>query len=305
MSSNSTCSSAVRERLIFGFNTFYGDMLASLAKTDELLKKRLKKNYRVLDRKSDTYLVDFYRSAKDLGTLGRIFDDDCEDDDSVANLQVARGLKYKEIPATEFPTVRLLGAFAWLFGELCSATEEESDDDRESAVVAVNELFERLIESVSRIQTGMSWGSALEGMVDDEARDVFKATLSKLAETSSANAITAAASAGVDAIGEAKPNITSRLNDMDVDAMTNAFDMMKCSKLGNIVQEISNSIDKDQLRQAVESGDMMGENNMEMMGNLFKQVSGAITGKLQSGELSQDDLLKETTSLMASMKGVM
>jgi hypothetical protein len=87
--------------------------------------------------------------------------------------------------------------------------------------------------------------------------------------------------------------------------VTSAFDMMKCSKLGSIVQEISESIDKDKLRRAVESGDMTGENNMEMMGNLFKQVSGAITGKLQSGEISQEDLLKETSSLMASMKGVM
>ena len=87
--------------------------------------------------------------------------------------------------------------------------------------------------------------------------------------------------------------------------MTNAFDMMKCSKLGSIVQEISESIDKDALRKAVDSGDMMSGGNVEMMGALFKQVSGAsITSKLQSGELDQDDLLRETTSLMGSMKGV-
>lgn len=305
-----TTTAAVRERIVFGFNTFYGDLLASVAKSDDLLKKRLKKNYRVLDRKSDGYLVDFHRSAADLDTLGHIFDDGCEEDDSVANLQVARGLRYKEISPAEFPTVRLLGAFAWLFGELCAASAEDDGEDRDSAVVAVNELFERLIESVSRIQGGLSWGSALEGMVDDEARDVFRSTLSKLAETSRGNAAEASrgiAAGGEPAVGDgaAGADIASRLNDMDVDAMTNAFDMMKCSKLGSIVQQISESIDKDQLRQAVESGDMMGENNMEMMGNLFKQVSGAITGKLQSGELSQEDLLKETTSLMASMKGVM
>lgn len=299
-------TSAVRERLIFGFNTFYGDMLASIAKSDDLLKKRLKKGYRVLDRKSDVYLVDFYRSAKEREVFGRVFDDGNEEDEALGGLMVARGLKFKEIPEAEFPTVRLLCAFAWLFGELCTASEEP-EEDREAAVTAVNELFERLIEGVSRIQSGQSWGSGLDGLVDDEARDIFRATFTKLSEASRANVSAAVATKDDDnaAVATASASAMGGLSEKDVDAMTSAFDMMKCSKLGSIVQEISDSIDKDALRKAVESGDMMSGANADMMGNLFKQVSGAITSKLQSGELDQDDLLRETTSLMGSMKGVM
>lgn len=294
-------TAAVRERLIYGFNTFYGDMLSSVAKSDQMLKKRLKKSYRVLDRKSDVYLTDFYRSAKELEAFGRVFDDGNEEDDAVGGLMVARGLKFREIPETEFPTVRLLCAFAWLFGELCAASEEP-EEEREAAVTAVNELFERLIEGVSRIQSGMSWGSGLDGLVDDEARDIFRATFTKLAEASKASSNSAepaeSASGGEESSG-------GGLSGGDVDAMTSAFDMMKCSKLGSIVKDISESIDKDALRKAVESGDIMSGANADMMGNLFKQVSGAITSKLQSGELDQEDLLRETTSLMGSMKGVM
>lgn len=287
-----TTSSAVRERLVYGFNTFYGDLLSSVSKADETLKKRLKKCYRVLDRKSDAYLLDFYKSATESAALSKLFDDDCLGSDSVNDLQVARGMRLKELPASEFPTVRLLAAFAWLFGELCSAAEITAEGEKEGAVVAVNELFERLVESVSRIQGGLSWGAALDGMVDDEARAVFRSTLSKLAEASGA-------------VAKGGATASSALSDKEVDDMTSAFDMMNCSKLGSIVQEISNGIDKEQLRKAVESGDLMGEKNMNMMGKLFRQVSAAITGKLQSGEISQEDLLKETSTLMSSMKGVL
>ena len=182
-------------------------MLSSIAKSDDLLKKRLKKGYRVLDRKSDVYMVDFYRSAKEREVFGRVFDDGLEDDDALAGLMVARGLKFKEIPSAEFPTVRLLCAFAWLFGELCSAAEEP-EGEREAAVTAVNELFERLIEGVSRIQSGLSWGSGLDGLVDDEARDIFRATFTKLAEAAKANAVVATADAAPS--GEASPR-TRRL----------------------------------------------------------------------------------------------
>ena len=281
--SSSPDAAVVRERLVFGFNTFYGELLAGVARSDDLLKRRLKKGYRVLDRKSDAYLLDFHASARELGTLGRVFDEGCGDDPSVQELQVARGLRYREIPPGEFSSVRLLCAFAWLLGELIAATEEEDEEARESAVAAVNELFERLIENVSRVQGGMSWGGALDGLVDEEARAIFSATLSSLAGS--------------------RPGGGDRLTDSDVESMASAFDMMKCSKLGGIVQEISNSIDKDSLRQAVEAG--ADQPNMDMMGDLFKKVSGAITSKLASGEISNEDLIRETTSLMSSMKGIM
>lgn len=258
-----------------------------MSKADEELKRRLKKCYRVLDRKSDTYLLDFYKSATAGSALSKVFDDDCLANESVVNIQVARGMRIKELPDSEFPTVRLLASFAWLFGELCAASDIPDEHEREDAVIAVNELFERLIESVSRIQNGMSWGSALDGMVDDEARMVFRSTLSKLAEASSAPAPRPA---------------SGSLSDNDVSAMSRAFDMMNCSKLGSIVQEISSGIDKEQLRKAVESGDLLGENNMNMMGNLFRQVSAAITGKIQSGEISQEDLIKETSTLMSTIR---
>lgn len=280
-----TTNNTARDSLVYGFNTFYGELLSSIVKTDELIKKRMKKNYRVLDRKSDTYLLDFYKATKECGALASVFEAGGEESDAVLELQIARGLRFKEVSKeTAFPTVRLLCAIAWLFGELCASSDETEVSDKESGVFAVNELFQRLVESVSRIQMGLSWGDALDGMVDEEAREIFRSTLSCIAEN------------------------TAREQPADhaksIESMTDAFDMLKCSKLGSIVQEISRSIDQDKLRKAVESGNLLGGENMDIMGDLFRQVSGAITSKLHSGELSNEDLIKETANIMTGMKGL-
>lgn len=286
-----TTTKTARDSLVYGFNTFYGELLSAIAKTDDLIKKRLKKNYRVLDRKSDSYLVEFYNGAKACGALAVAFEAGADESEAVLELQIAKGLKFKEVSKDEaFPTVRLLCAIAWLFGELCAVADVEDEGERDSGVFAVNELFQRLVESVSRISAGLPWGDALDGMVDEEARDIFRATLGGLADNKKKlAALTTTGGCG---------------GDRAMESMSDAFDMMKCSKLGSIVQEISRSIDQEKLRQAVESGNLLSGDNMAVMGDLFKQVSGAITSKLHSGELSNEDLIKETANIMSGMKGM-
>lgn len=283
MSSQVSC---VRERLVFAFNTFYSDFLSDVTKADEVIKKRLKKHYRVLNRKSDQYLIDFHGSAVSNGTLEHVFDD-FGDSAEVGELLVARGLKYKDLPGDQLAHVRMLCAVSWLFAELCDASEAQDNDD---SVTAINELFEKFMEGVAAVQLGKSWGGSIDCVLDEDAKRIFRNTLTTLTISGSEAAS-----------DDREPD---QLTDEDRDAMTNAFEMMKCSKLGGIVQEISQSIDKNQLKEAVQNGGLGGD-NMDMMGDLFKQVSGAITSKLQSGEISNDDLIAETMSLMGSVKGMM
>lgn len=282
-----TMTSAVKDRLVYGFNTFYGDLLSMIAKSDTILKKRLKKHYRVLNRKSDSYLLDFWKSAKEHDTFRFIFEDDGWDHDAVKNLTVCRGLRYSELSDGFRPMTRMLCAFAWMFGELCDASEEEGEE----AVIAVNEMFEKFMEAVVSVQSGLSWGKYVDEIVDEDAKSVMKSSLVLLVEAKEGGSDIPAAAAA---------------SGPGVDDITEAFDMMGNSKLGSIVQEISKTIDKDKLKAAVENGQgINGEGNMELMGDLFKQVSGAITSKLQSGELNNEDLIQETMSLMNSVKGLM
>ncbi len=312
--------SVVLERLVFGFNTFYSDFLAVLAKNDDTIKKRLKKHYRVINRKSDEYLIAFHKSCGETEAFGHVFDDEANMEGcSAGDLMVARGLKYRDLPNSisevVLAHVRTLSALAWIFGELCDAAsveDAENGEPDEAAVQAVNELFERFMESIAAVQMGKSWGAALDGMVDDEARAVFRSTLTSF------TALQRGGELEDDEEGRGRSLVAGEdedeeagLTEHDKETMMNAFDMMKCSKLGNIVQEISESIDKEKLKKAVEGG--VGAEggidpsnmNMDMMGDLFRQVSGAITSKLQSGEISNEDLVSETMTLMNSVKGMM
>nr|WRJ69743.1 hypothetical protein TetV2_00294 [Oceanusvirus sp.] len=316
--------SAVRERLVFGFNTFYSDFLAVLAKNDDAIKKRLKKHYRVINRKSDEYMIAFHKSCAETEAFSTIFDDEANPEGcSSGDLLVARGLKYRDLPSSisrvVLAHVRTLSALAWIFGELCDAAESgesgEATEEGEAAVQAVNELFERFMESIAAVQMGKSWGAALDGMVDDEARAVFRSTLTSFTALQRGGELEdeddddeGRGRSRTEGEGEGEDE---GITEHDKETMINAFDMMKCSKLGSIVQEISESIDKEKLKKAVEAG--VGTQggidpsnmNMDMMGDLFRQVSGAITSKLQSGEISNEDLVSETMTLMNSVKGMM
>lgn len=274
--SEGALAQSAKERIVFGFNTFYSDFLSGLAKSSDAMRRRLKKNYRVVDRKSDAYLIEFWRSAKSSGALAAVFDEGASmSTPQVSAMSLAKALHGSDVPESEFPAVRLLCAVAWLFDELVAACEEPEEDAKESGAAAVSDLFQRLISSVSAVHSGQPWGDALDGVLDESARGVMRATLASLAEGGSAVRADAAAA--------------------------DAFDMLNCSKLASLVRDISESVDKEELRGAIESGDLTGPGSMDVMGKLFRQVSSAISEKIKTGEISQQDLVAETSRILGAL----
>jgi hypothetical protein len=92
--------------------------------------------------------------------------------------------------------------------------------------------------------------------------------------------------------------------------MEDILEQMKSSKLGEIAEEISKTIDKDKLAQAF-SGEngmenmiqgLMSGKNVGMIGELIQQVGDKINKKLQDGDMKEEDLLKDAFSLMGRMK---
>jgi hypothetical protein len=43
--------------------------------------------------------------------------------------------------------------------------------------------------------------------------------------------------------------------------------------------------------------------SVDMMGDILRKISGAITNKLESGDLSNDDIIAETVKMMNNVKG--
>ena len=84
-------------------------------------------------------------------------------------------------------------------------------------------------------------------------------------------------------------------------------------KIGNFVKELAEEISenladvigKDDMNDVRSTKDVIEKlmKNPKKISDLFKTVNDKLQGKLQSGEISQEELLKEVTEIMTKMKG--
>lgn len=84
-------------------------------------------------------------------------------------------------------------------------------------------------------------------------------------------------------------------------------------KIGNLVKELAEEISgnladvlgKDDMNDVRSTKDVLEKlmKNPKKVSDLFKTINDKLQGKLQSGEITQDELLKEITEIMAKMKG--
>ena len=88
---------------------------------------------------------------------------------------------------------------------------------------------------------------------------------------------------------------------------SNIDDIIGDSKIGNLAKEISESINLDSLNienpeDLLNPANLFGGNGGNLLGNLVQQVGASITSKLNSGEIQQDELVKDAFSLMSKMQ---
>ena len=101
-----------------------------------------------------------------------------------------------------------------------------------------------------------------------------------------------------------KTNITT-----EDDENNNLDDLIGNSKIGQLAKEISSQIDVDSLNldinnpsELLNPANLFGGDNGNILGNLVQQVGSSITDKMNSGELNQQDLVKDAFSLMNKMQ---
>jgi hypothetical protein len=169
--------------------------------------------------------------------------------------------------------------------------DDEDDDDREdddseseddmSDEAILHSILTKSIKILSSINNNVNVENDLNEIMDDDVRILLSH------------------------INELKVNV---INNEDLDN-TNIDNLLGNSKIGQLAKEISNNIDLDQLNINTENPEEMlnpanlfnGENG-NLIGNLVQQVGSSITEKMNSGELKQEDLLKDAFSLMNKMQ---
>ena len=97
------------------------------------------------------------------------------------------------------------------------------------------------------------------------------------------------------------PDMSSFLNGMDENKFESDF---LNSKIGNLAKEISEELNGDDLKCMENPDDLMknllsGEGGG--LGNIIQKVSSKLQNKMQNGELNEEALMKEATSMMGML----
>jgi hypothetical protein len=216
---------------------------------------------------------------------------------AVLDMHVAQAMPLGDViaKADEVTKAAVLGDVAMMCG--VSRLYDELCDEVEGESAVLEALFERLMEAIAMSNDGRAYEPAFKGIVDDEISGLFRGILHRVAGASPC-AVAGEGGGDVGGVG-------------DVGAgMEEIMTQMKNSKLGEIAEEISQTIDKDKLAEAFSGGDgmesviqgLMTGQNVGMIGDLVQQVGDKINAKLQNGDMKEEDLLKDAFSLMGKMK---
>lgn len=287
-------------KLVYAFNTFFGDFLNHAKNVDETIKKRLKKKYRVIDRSANGILLEFCKEAKKAGVYDVIADTSTPDKlletRSVLDMHVAQAMPLGDVLSKADASVQTT-----ILGDLCmmcgvSRLYDELCDEVEGDSQILEVLFERLMEAIAMSNDGKSYESAFAGIVDDEIGGIFRGILFRVGNAGQEIAV--------------DPELKPPAGRQNENEMEDILLQMKNSKLGEIAEEISQTIDKDKLAAAFAGGQgmenviqgLMTGQNVGMIGDLVQQVGDRINKKLQEGEMKEEDLLKDAFSLMGRLK---
>jgi hypothetical protein len=286
------------------------------------MKRRLKKNYRVIDRKSDSFLVFLTnwirKSPAKYSAL--LSEPEAVPDavlDSCNGLMIAEGVSMSESwmksesrssawKSTLTLHVQLLTFVARLFLELCDSEEPDTGQ-------CLDDIFARLISGVSRASSGETWDSLTRDVLDDDYRAGLECVLRSASECrrQSEEGSTVPAALASNEIRDAGM-VSPGLMGGGGRGLEAALDSLKDSALGKIAMELSESVDKDQLREAMMGADggmegmiqglMTGEST-GMIGDLLQKVSGTVMSRMQDGSLNMQDLMRDASSVMGAFGG--
>lgn len=310
-----------QHKICYMFNKFFSSFIKELKTMDDSLRAKIKKNFKVIDKSSEEYYVQFWTHVKD--NMNVLTTADYETISSSSTLQSAEIIK--DITLNDILSVvqganrevfwnyfNILLVFAYLLTEAKAeeetvaheeakqeetdaeqsdkpASEQSTDGDEDEAeepkpvVSAAYTLFVKVVSILSQIQKGQDVSSDLDDIVDDDV----KALLNKIQTVS-------------------VPADDIKIDEQAIPSPDDFLKNLGNSKIANLAKEISQEIDTtnikvDKPEDIAKLLDFSGSNNL--LGDIFTKVSSKLSEKISSGDLKQDDLMGEAMSLMGMLQG--
>lgn len=263
----------LKDKIVYLFNKFYSSFLKDIKESHEDLRKIVKTNYKVIDKKSAEYCEafsgNFHEYVKEVahGNMESI-----QEKEVCNGITVATAIsKMSASDANIFWNyVYILLTFAYMY----KLEEDEA-------------LFENVVKILGMIQhKSENVESEIQDILDDEIRELLMR----------------AYKTGMD-IETIKVDVPPPSSDDG--AFPDIFAGLANSKIANLAKEISKDIDISSLKSDNPQDmiknllDFSGSNNV--LNNIIQKVSSTLGNKMSSGEIKQEELLGEAMSMMSLM----
>ena len=255
---------SLNNKVLFIFNRFYGNFIKDLKANSDDLRNIIKKNYKSLDKLSETYLVEYWKQIqpfKDQIVTSSF--------DSITDVILLKDLSYTAIIEKVEPEI--VNNYIYIFTVISllydDINSEEIDEEQKTSLYTT--IAGYLLNSEV----------SLENILDDDIKSLLE--LIKLTP---------------------KPDNTSdepKTNNADA---SGDFLGLGNSKIGKLAKEISESIDVSNIKvdspeDIMKLMDFSGSNNL--IGDIIKKASSKVQEQMASGQLKQEDLLGEAMNMMS------
>lgn len=285
-------SSGGGSNVVFTFNKFFYDLVKEM-RSNSSLKPMIKKHYSVRNKETRAN-IDLFKSSVDddvikclvSSSADQVFTFACvgaiklfvDADVSDILLQVGSDLKDK-----------VLG-YIYILVLLVVIEKNESDQDLGIDLLDTS-LFMTVMHAIDAIQKNEPFDTIVESIMDEDVTGLVERIAANSTFAGSAKAAAAAAA-----------NATNAANAANADPAS-IESKLSNTKIGSIAKEIAETIDLKGLNLD-KPEDLLNGSNGNLIGDLVSKVGSKLQQKFESGDVSQDDLIKEAVSMMGMFGGM-
>ena len=323
----------VQEKIVFVFNKILINFFKEIKK-EKYFKLAIKKHYRSIDKKSPTYIESFNKKVKEFSEL--FIDIESEKDEFtkklIDNADFSKVNIFKNINVKHLfqnfkeeldkyviiSYILTLYLFSHLYEEslriklvkeedknveeIVSSDDEDNDDnngndnnddgndedddednddndeDDEDEEKILDDLLLKTLNILNQIDMNMDVTDSIDDILDDDIKNIL--------------------------LNIRRFKVTNNTNNTPIDIDNNLDSLIGDSEIGKLAKEISDQVNLDSLNleNPEDITNLFNSDTGNLLGNLVQQVGSSITEKISSGELKQDDLVKDAFSLMNKMQ---
>ncbi len=326
----------IEQKITFVFNRLLIDFFKEIKK-DNYFKCAIKKHYKVIDKKSPTYIKSFVKKVKN-NEFEKLFldkDFDVNNLDSYGELQnvtILKNISISRLVRTFNDNKENIMSYLfmlYIFSHLYNSFKEQIQEYRENNTGKDTEkCIDDDEDDDNKVDEELLDDEEDDDDADDEDKqddkensDEDEVTIDDIYKDQQSYLVLIIGL--IEKINN-KEDITNELSEILDDEIkillvnlkkvkvvvnmnTNIDDLIGDSKIGNLAKEISNSINLEDLNiedpsDLLNPENLFGGNGGNLIGNLVQQVGSSITDKINSGEIRQDELVKDAFSLMSRMQ---